>query len=612
MDTERSDTKDVYKKKGNRMSSKFKQIFTNWRVIMLVVFLIFSIWFIRPNFQNEGAAVRFVVKNSTAALGGMHGPLETDRPMMYEIITDVNGNKIRSSEDFNKIVENLETGDIVRIKSKSMFSYNKNNERTSTTFKTEKSYSLKVMPKYETITLNETETVIVEETIPTEMIINGTSVKGNKTINVTKEVPKVIKNIIGKEDLGIKVQDAPMTNLIKGLDLQGGTRVMLKPEGNVSDADLEDIISGLKERLDVYGLANIPVVATKDLLGNQYISVEIAGINEEEIKDLLAKQGKFEAKIGNDTVFIGGRDITYVCRSADCSYAVDPRKPCGMIADGSYQCTFGFSITLSQDAAQRQASASDKLTVLSENGYEYLSEPLSLYLDDELVDELRISADLKGKAETSIAISGPGYGINVQEAQQNSAKAMKRLQTILKTGSLPVKLEIVKVDTVSPVLGSSFIKNALIVGLAAMIAVSLVIFIRYKELKITVPIILIMSSEVIMLLGFAALAGWNLDLAAIAGIIVAVGTGANDLIIIADESIGQVAANIMNWKEKFKRAFYIITAAYLTTLFAMIPLWSAGAGLLRGFALITIVGISLGVFVARPAYGAVVEILLKD
>lgn len=594
------------------MSSKFKQIFTNWRVIMLVVFLLFSIWFIRPNFQNEGAAVRFIVRNSSAAIGGMHGPLETDRPMMYEVITDVNGNKIRTADDFNRIVEKLDVGDVVRIKSKSMFTYNKNNERAGTAFKSEKSYSLKVLPKYEIITLNETEEVIIEEIIPTEVFENGTTVIINKTMNVTKEVPKVVKNIIGKEELGIKVQDAPMTNLIKGLDLQGGTRVMLKPVGNISDQDLEDIISGLKERLDVYGLANIPVVATQDLLGNQYISIEIAGINEEEIKDLLAKQGKFEAKIGNETVFIGGRDITYVCRSADCSYAVDPRKPCGMVADGTYQCSFMFSITLSQEAANKQAAASDKLTVLTENGYDYLSEPLSLYLDDELVDELRISADLKGKAEINIAISGPGYGINQQEAIQNSAKAMKRLQTILKTGSLPVKLDIVKIDTVSPVLGSSFIKNALIVGLAAMIAVSLVIFIRYRELKITLPIILIMSSEVVMLLGFAALAGWNLDLAAIAGIIVAVGTGANDLIIIADESIGQVAATIMNWKEKFKRAFYIITAAYLTTLFAMIPLWSAGAGLLRGFALITIVGISLGVFVARPAYGVVVEILLKD
>ena len=43
-----------------------------------------------------------------------------------------------------------------------------------------------------------------------------------------------------------------------------------------------------------------------DLSGNQYILVEIAGANEEEVKDLLASQGKFEAKVGNTTVFTGG------------------------------------------------------------------------------------------------------------------------------------------------------------------------------------------------------------------------------------------------------------------------------------------------------------------
>ena len=42
---------------------------------------------------------------------------------------------------------------------------------------------------------------------------------------------------------------------------------------------------------------------------------------------------------------------------------------------------------------------------------------------------------------------------------------MKKLQTILITGSLPVKLEVVKLDTVSPTLGKEFLDNILFVGL---------------------------------------------------------------------------------------------------------------------------------------------------
>ena len=59
----------------------------------------------------------------------------------------------------------------------------------------------------------------------------------------------------------------------------------------------------MKERLNVYGLSDLVVRDANDLVGNQYIVVEIAGATEDEIKDLLAKQGKFEAKIGNATVF---------------------------------------------------------------------------------------------------------------------------------------------------------------------------------------------------------------------------------------------------------------------------------------------------------------------
>ena len=69
---------------------------------------------------------------------------------------------------------------------------------------------------------------------------------------------------------------------------------------------------------------------------------------------------------------------------------------------------------------------------------------------------------------------------------------------------------------------------------------------------------------------------------------------------------------VYNRKEKIKRAFFIIFSAYATLVAAMIPLWFAGAGLLRGFAVTTIIGITAGVFITRPAYASVIERLLRD
>jgi len=122
---------------------------------------------------------------------------------------------------------------------------------------------------------------------------------------------------------------------------------------------------------------------------------------------------------------------------------------------------------------------------------------------------------------------------------------------------------------------------------------------------------IISVSEVILLLGVAALIGWNIDLAAVAGIIIAVGTGIDHQIVIADETLrGQ--RFIINWRERIKNAFFIIMASYFTIVVALIPLLFAGAGLLKGFAIITILGASIGVFISRPAYARVIEILLRN
>ena len=251
------------------------------------------------------------------------------------------------------------------------------------------------------------------------------------------------------------------------------------------------------------------------------------------------------------------------------------------------------------------------LEVITEGSEQYLSKKIELYLDNSLVDELNIGSDLKGRAVTDISISGSGSGNTREEATFDSLKNMKRLQTILITGSLPVKLNIVQTDGISPVLGKEFIKNAVIMAIAAMIVIALIIFIRFRKLEISVPIIFTMLAEIILLLGFAALVGWNLDIAAIAGIIVSAGTGVNDQIIITDEVLKGEADVTYNWKQKIKKAFFIIIGAYLTLVVAMVPLLFAGAGLLKGFAFTTIVGISGGVFLTRPAFAATIEILLK-
>ncbi len=591
--------------------SKIKKLVTNIRVIILVIILAAMLITIHPDPYKKGVAIRAVAKNSSAEIAGIHSPLPSDKPMFREVIFDINGQAVNDLSDYYNITSRLKPGDTVIIRTTSNFDYSGDQRKLSLTSLTHK-YTLTVLPEYNTTVLNETENVTVHKVVPENVTVNGTVMLENRTINVTETRHKVKKTLVGAQDLGLTVYQAPTSNIKKGLDLQGGTRVLLQPEHPVSDSDFSLIMDNLKQRLNVYGLSDIVVRKVTDLTGNNYILVEVAGANQEEVKNLIASQGKFEAKIRNNTVFRGGQDIKYVCRSADCSYAEDPRQPCSQNSDGKWYCRFQFSITLSPEAAQRQADLTKDLQVITKDSQQYLNESIDLYLDNSLVDSLQIGADLRGTPTTDIAISGSGSGDSYQEAVQDSAQNMKRLQTILITGSLPVALNIVNIDTVSPTLGQEFLRNVLYIGLFALLAVAAVVVLRYRDVKIALPMLFTMGSEIIMLLGLASLIGWNLDLAAIAGILVAVGTGVDDQIVIIDELKQQRKETILNWVERLKRAFFIIMAAYFTTVVAMLPLWWVGAGLVRGFAITTIAGVSFGVFVSRPAFGAIVEILLKD
>ena len=555
--------------------------------VLIVIALLIMVWFIiYPKPWNYGATIRSVATNSSAFEAGLRGPSPIELPVFRERIIGINNIMIRNADDYYNVVKNLTPNTTILLET------NKGK------------YKVFVKPLITKIPTNETTNKTITETIRNETT--------NQTYNITRTITerKYLTLIEGPADLGIKVYDTPKSNIKLGLDLQGGTRVILKPEKSVSDEIFDLIISTINQRLNVFGLSDVIVRKASDLSGNKYVIVEVAGANEEDVAELIEKQGKFEARINNKTVFVGGKDIKYVCMSAECS-GLNPREPPFQAQDGTWYARFYFSIKISEEAAKRQAEETKNLSIISEGGSNYLSKNIDFYLDDKLVDSLKISADLKGVATTDIMITGSGTGTTREEAIQNALKNMKRLQTILKVGSLPVKLKVVAKDTISPTLGKSFFKNSLFIALAAGIAVVFVLIIFYKKWNLIIPILITAIAEIIITVGLLTFIGWNLDLAAIAGLIAAIGSGVDHQIVITDEILTGESRKKFTWKQKLKSAFSIIMGSYLTTLFAMIPLLIAGAGLLRGFAITTIVGSTVGVFVTRPAYASIAEKILK-
>lgn len=527
------------------------------RIIILLLVLLLSIIAINPQLDGEGVAIRQVVKDSAAALAGIESPSGAVSPTHREVILSVNGRPVSDEQSYYAAVDEIYPNQTFTIQTK------------------ESTYRLQ-------------------------------SIGEAYTDPITNET------LVRTQDIGLVVYPAPGSNIRKGLDLSGGTRVVMQPENPVPQEDLQLVLENIEQRLNVFGLSDIVVRDARDLAGNDFIIVEIAGANKDEVRELLGSQGLFEAQINNETVFSGGDDITFVCRTPDCSGIDTTAGGCQLAQGGGWICPFAFSISLSEAAAERQAAATRDLEITTDLGSAYLSSPLELKLDGELVDSLNIAADLKGRAVTDIQISGSGLGATQEAALEDMSANMKQLQTVLITGSLPVKLDIVKTDAISPILGAEFLKNAFFMAFAAIAAVVAVVFIRYRQLVVSIPMVITVLSEGVIILGFASLIGWNIDLAAIAGIIIAIGTGVDDQIVIIDEFLRGSGQAYQSWKDRMKNAFFIIITAFATTVFAMVPLLFAGAGLLKGFAITTIIGVTAGVLITRPAFAVIIQHYLKE
>jgi len=202
-----------------------------------------------------------------------------------------------------------------------------------------------------------------------------------------------------------------------------------------------------------------------------------------------------------------------------------------------------------------------------------------------------------------------GYGADQKDAMQR----LSDLTIILESGSLPISVESISRETVSATLGREFLNTALIMGLVSLLIVALVLYVRYRQLSLTLPMMMTAVCEVVLTLGFASLIKWNLDLASIAGILTVVGTGVNDQIVITDELLKKETETETSFVNRIKRAFFIIFTAAATVIATMLPLiiFSSGMGKLVGFAITTIVGLLAGVIVTRPAYSEIAKYLLS-
>jgi preprotein translocase subunit SecD len=341
----------------------------------------------------------------------------------------------------------------------------------------------------------------------------------------------------------------------------------------------------LSEKLNSLGLKDIPVRT----VGEEYILIDFAGTDLTTAKEIVEKPGKFEIRMqttGNESVHV--------------LYG-DSIEKVGIVTqvDGHWNTPF----TLDEDGA----FALQKIAIETGAIADPNSHLLYMYLDDNEV----YGAPLSYSAASALN-EHPIYSWQASTGADEDGKTQAdQLQIHLRAGALPVNVVLMGSGQVDAALGDQFKRQVALAGLFALLAVAAVVFRRYHQKEILLPMVGTSLCEVIIILGFAGAINWQLDLPAIAGIIAAIGTGIDHLVIITDEVLyeGKLPSTKV-YMERISKAFAIIFAAAATTTIAMSPLVVMGFGALRGFAITTIIGVLIGVLIARPVYGKVIKVVL--
>jgi len=217
---------------------------------------------------------------------------------------------------------------------------------------------------------------------------------------------------------------------------------------------------------------------------------------------------------------------------------------------------------------------------------------------DRTTEEVINRATIRGVFSNNFQITG----VNPIEGRE--------LALLLRAGGLAAPLSAVEERAIGPSLGQDNIdkgRNAMVFG---MLAAFLFMAIYYKAFGLIADVVLV--ANVVLLTAFLSLVGAALTLPGIAAVVLTVGM-AVDANILIYERIREELRNGVSPRAAitagFDRAFSAIADSNVTALIAGLVLWLFGAGAVRGFAVVLVIGIATSMFTSLMGSRALVQVI---
>ncbi|HPS71210.1 MAG TPA: protein translocase subunit SecDF [Bacteroidales bacterium] len=190
-------------------------------------------------------------------------------------------------------------------------------------------------------------------------------------------------------------------------------------------------------------------------------------------------------------------------------------------------------------------------------------------------------------------------GGNSEISGNFSIEEAKDLATVLNSGNLEARVNIVQSEVVGPTLGKESINAGLMSFALAFLLVLLYMFLYYGRAGWVADLALM--SNVFFMMGVLASMGAVLTLPGIAGIVLTLGMAVDANVIIYERIREEIRAGKglrLAVDEGYKNAYSAIIDGQVTTLITGIVLYVFGSGPIQGFATTLIIGIISSLFTA--------------
>jgi len=385
-----------------------------------------------------------------------------------------------------------------------------------------------------------------------------------------------------------------------GLDLKGGLSIIYTakdtPEVKVSEERMKQAEYVLRQRVDGLGVAE-PEIQRE---GARNIIVQLPGIKDpEKAKNILSKTAVLEFAVVQDQ-YTALNEEQLNEQKKDGQPVLGPVLLTGdkvKSANATYGGQIGAQPIVEMNFDGEGAVKFGQITAQNVN------KRLAIVLDGQIITAPNIRGPIPdGKA----VIEGIG---SIDEA--------KEIALVLNTGSIPVTLEVLEYDVVGPTLGSDALRAGIIAGLIGFGLVALYMLFFYQGLGLVnwvgFVVYTLMVWGVIATMG--RLYGWTLTLPGIAGLIISIGIAVDSNILIF-ERVKEEMRSGKTFRTAvdtgFWNGFRTSLDANMVAIFVALVLFIMGIGLVRGFALALIIGLTVNIayvlLYTRSALGLLAQI----